>query len=162
MPVTRVLKDPGRHTMTVVAEFTAGVERVWQIWADPRQLERWWGPPVYPATVVEHDLRPGGVVTYYMTGPEGDQPRGWWRVKAVEAPHRLEIEDGFGDHPDAPAPGMPIMAMRVTLEAIPGGTRMSITTRFPSVEAMEQLIAMGMEEGMQAAMGQIDPLLAGG
>ena len=60
MPVTHVHKDPAKHTMTVTAEFAASVQRVWQIWADPRKLERWWGPPVYPATVVEHDLRPGG------------------------------------------------------------------------------------------------------
>ena len=162
MPVTHVHKDPARHTMTVTAEFPASVQRVWQIWADPRKLERWWGPPVYPATVVEHDLRPGGKVTYYMTGPEGDQPRGWWRVKVVEPPHRLELEDGFGEDPDTPVPGMPVMLMRVTLEEIPGGTRMAIVTTFPSVEAMEQLIAMGMEEGMQGAMGQIDGLLAEG
>ena len=162
MPVTHVHKDPARHTMTVTAEFAASVERVWQIWADPRKLERWWGPPVYPATVVEHDLRPGGKVTYYMTGPEGDKPQGWWRVKAVEPPHRLEIEDGFGEDPDAPTPGMPIMIMRVSLQEIPTGTRMAIVTTFPSVEAMEQLIAMGMEEGMQGAMGQIDGVLGEG
>ena len=46
--------------MTITAEFDATVERSWQLWADPRQLERWWGPPTYPATVVEHDLVPGG------------------------------------------------------------------------------------------------------
>ncbi|HSW27943.1 MAG TPA: hypothetical protein VLH75_00500 [Longimicrobiales bacterium] len=54
------------------------------------------------------------------------------------------------------------MMMRVTLEEIPKGTRMAIVTTFPSVEAMEQLIAMGMEEGMQGAMGQIDGVLGEG
>jgi hypothetical protein len=38
---------------------------------------------------------------------------------------------------------------------------MTMTTRFPSLEAMEQLIGMGMEEGLQQAMGQIDAILAG-
>jgi hypothetical protein len=38
---------------------------------------------------------------------------------------------------------------------------MTIATHFPSLEAMEQLIAMGMEEGLQQAMGQIDAILAG-
>jgi uncharacterized protein YndB with AHSA1/START domain len=45
--VTAVRKDPQSRTMTVVAEFEASPERVWQLWADPRQLERWWGPPTY-------------------------------------------------------------------------------------------------------------------
>jgi dihydrofolate reductase len=43
MTVTTVRKDPQRLTMTIEAEFDAAPERVWQLWADPRQLERWWG-----------------------------------------------------------------------------------------------------------------------
>ena len=60
MPITRVNKDLDAHTMTVFAEFAAPISRVWALYADPRQLERTWGPPPWPATVVEHDLRPGG------------------------------------------------------------------------------------------------------
>jgi uncharacterized protein YndB with AHSA1/START domain len=78
MTVTAVRKDPHTRTMTLDAEFDASPERVWELWADPRQLERWWGPPTYPATVDAHDLSPGGRVEYHMTGPEGDQPRGYW------------------------------------------------------------------------------------
>jgi hypothetical protein len=33
-------------------------------------------------------------------------------------------------------------------------------TTFPSLEALEQLLGMGMEEGMKAAMAQIDGVLA--
>jgi uncharacterized protein YndB with AHSA1/START domain len=162
MSVTSVDQDVAKRTMTVVAEFAAPVERVWQLWADPRQLERWWGPPMYPATFEEHDLTPGGLVTYYMTGPEGDKPRGWWRVLAVEAPRRLEVEDGFADDAGNPNPEMPTMTMRVALaDRAGGGTRVEIVTNFPSVEAMEQLIAMGMEEGMAAAIAQMDGVLAG-
>ncbi len=161
MTVTSVHKDPEAMTMTITAEFDAPIGRVWQLWANPRQLERWWGPPTYPATVVDHDLTPGGRVTYFMTGPDGDQPRGWWRVLTVAAPHRLEFEDGFADDAGDPNPDMPVMIIRVTLNEQPnGGTRMAIETIFPSPEAMEQIVTMGMEEGMSAAIGQIDELLA--
>ena len=37
---------------------------------------------------------------------------------------------------------------------------MSIESTFPSTEAMEQLLAMGMEEGLTQAVGQIDAILA--
>ena len=146
--------------MTITAEYAAPIERVWNLWADPRKLERWWGPPTYPATFVDHDLTPGGHVAYFMTGPEGDKPHGWWRVLSVEAPHRLEFEDGFADDAGDPNPDMPTMTIRVALDEQAGGTtRMTIETTFPSKESMEQLIAMGMEEGMTAAVGQIDGLL---
>lgn len=160
MSVTSVHKDPVALTMTITAEYDAPVDRVWQLWADPRKLERWWGPPTYPATFVEHDLTPGGRVSYFMTGPEGDEPRGWWRILSVEAPNRLEFEDGFANDAGEPNPDMPTMVIRVTLdEPRPEATRMVIETTFPSKESMEQLITMGMEEGMSAAVAQIDALL---
>ncbi len=159
MTVTDVVKDPENLTMQITAEFGAPLDRVWQVWADPRQLERWWGPPTYPATVVDHDLAPGGTVNYFMTSPEGDKFHGWWRVGAVDAPRILEFEDGFGDAAN-PVPDMPVTSVRVTLAEKDGGTRMVIMSRFPDMQAMEKLLAMGMDEGMKAAMGQIDGILA--
>lgn len=161
MSVTGVEKDPARRTMTVTAEYPSPVERVWRLWSDPRLLERWWGPPTYPATVEDHDLVPGGSVTYFMTGPGGDRHRGWWRITAVEAPHRLEFEDGFADPDGVPLADMPVTSARVELVPLPdGGTRMTIASTFASAEAMEQLLGMGMEEGLRAAVGQTDALLA--
>ncbi len=160
MPVTNVDKDPQNLTFRITSEFDASIDRVWQFWADPRQLEQWWGPPTYPATVVEHEFVPGGKVSYYMTGPEGDQHHGWWTISAIEAPHRLEFEDGFADSDGKPNDEMPTTTSRVELTEAPGPlVRMTIESKFPSLEAMEQMIAMGMEEGIAAALGQIDTLL---
>lgn len=161
MSVTSVDKDLDHLTLTLVADFGAPVERVWQLWADPRQLERWWGPPTYPATVEEHDLTPGGGVTYFMTGPEGDKYRGWWRVTTVTPPELLEFTDGFADQDGNPAADMPTMSVRVRLTAHDGGTRMEMRSTFDSREDMERLTKMGMEEGLRQAVGQIDGILAG-
>jgi uncharacterized protein YndB with AHSA1/START domain len=146
--------------MVVTAEFNAPLERVWQLWADPRQLERWWGPPTYPATVVDHDLVPGGTVNYFMTGPEGDKSHGYWRVLAVDAPHSLEVQDGFADDTGAPNPDLPTTTMRVALSEMDSVTQVVTTSTFPSREAMEQLVNMGMEDGLRAAMAQMDEILA--
>lgn len=148
-------------TMTVTARFAAPADRVWRMWEDPRLLERWWGPPEYPATVVEHDLVPGGRVSYFMTGPQGDRHHGWWRVSQVGPPHHLAFEDGFADDAGVPNPDLPVIDVRVHLaDQAGGGTFMTIATTFPSLQAMEEMVAMGMEEGMTAALGQIDGLLA--
>ena len=161
MTVTAVQKNPENLTMTLTAEFDASADRVWQLWADPRQLERWWGPPTYPATFTSHDLAPGSRVQYHMTGPEGDQPHGYWEVIEVEPPHRLSVRDGFANEDGSPNDALPVTEMRVKIEEIGAGrTRMSIDSIFPSTEAMEQLTAMGMEEGFTQAVGQIDAILA--
>jgi uncharacterized protein YndB with AHSA1/START domain len=161
MTVTAVRKDPGALTLIVTAEFDASPARVWELWADPRQLERWWGPPTYPATFTKHDLAPGSRVEYHMTGPDGDQPRGFWDILEADAPHRLVFVDGFADDDGQPNDDFPRNEAHVTIEAIGAGrTRMSIESRFPSSEAMEQMLGMGMEEGLHEAVGQIDAILA--
>ncbi|MFB7091278.1 SRPBCC domain-containing protein [Streptomyces sp. NPDC056296] len=161
MSVTSLDKDLDTLTFTLIADFAAPVERVWQLWSDPRQLERWWGPPTYPATVEEYDLTPGGDVTYFMTGPEGDKHRGWWRITSVDAPTSLEFTDGFSDADGVPSADMPTTTTRVTLTERDGGTRMEMRSAFDTREQMEQLAKMGMEEGLREAVGQMDGLLAG-
>jgi uncharacterized protein YndB with AHSA1/START domain len=159
MTVTDVQKDFDRLHMQIVSEYAAPLERVWQLLADPRQLERWWGPPSYPATFVDFDLRPGGRVSYFMTSPEGEQYHGWWRVRSVEPPRALEVEDGFADGDGAERTDMPTNVMRIELAPVEGATRMTIHSTFPTLDAMEQTLSMGAEDGMKAALGQIDALL---
>jgi uncharacterized protein YndB with AHSA1/START domain len=160
MPVRSVTKDAATLTLTVVAELSVPVERAWAAWADPRQLERFWGPPTWPATFTALDLVAGGRASYYMTGPDGTKAHGWWRFLRVDAPRSFELEDGFADEAGAPNPAMPESRMRVSFGAIASGTRMTVVSTFASVEAMERLLAMGMEAGITAALGQMDAVVA--
>ena len=161
MTVTAVRKDLDALTLTITAEFQAPPDRVWRLWADPRQLERWWGPPTYPATFTKHDLAPGSRVEYHMTGPEGDQPRGYWDVVEADAPRSLVFRDGFANDDGTPNTDLPRTESRVTIEEVGDGrTRMSIESTYPSRDAMERVLAMGMEEGLTQAVGQIDAILA--
>lgn len=159
MSVTSVEKDLDTLSLTLIADFDAPVERVWQLWADPRQLERWWGPPEYPATFEQHDLRTGGTVTYYMTGPDGQRFHGYWAVTSVTAPTSLTFTDGFADENGQPNDDMPTSESHVELTEGDGGTRMTLTSRFEDRQQMDQLIEMGMDEGLRAAVGQMDDLL---
>ncbi|GIF36710.1 SRPBCC family protein [Actinoplanes xinjiangensis] len=162
MTVISSTKDVSALTLTFVAEFAAPVEQVWQVWADPRKLERWWGPPTWPATVDRFEFKPGGAVRYHMTGPDGTKARAWWVITDIEEPHRLEFDDGFADDQGEPVDPEDITHGVVTLEAMDGGTRMTTVSTFRSAEQLERMAAMGMEEGMRLAMGQIDDLLAEG
>ena len=161
MTVTAVHKDPDALTMILTAEFDASPERVWDLWADPRKLERWWGPPFWPATFTAHDLAPGSHVEYHMTGPTGEEAHGYWDVIEVDPPRRLVFLDGFAGDDGTPNDDFPRNEGHVTIEPLDGGrTRMSIESRFPSTAAMEQVLGMGMEEGLTQAVGQIDAILA--
>lgn len=159
MSVTSVDKDFENLTLTLTADFDAPATRVWQLWSDPRQLERWWGPPTYPATFDKHDFTPGGEIGYYMTGPDGGTHRGWWRIVSIDAPKALEFTDGFADDDGNPLADMPVTTVHMQLTETDAGTRMVMRSTFPSREQMDQLVTMGMAEGLQEAVGQMDALL---
>jgi uncharacterized protein YndB with AHSA1/START domain len=160
MPVVEIRKDPKALTMTVVAQFAAPVSRVWAAYADARQIERFWGPPQWPATFTRHDFKVGGRSEYHMSGPNGEKSSGFWEFEKIDEPRSFEVKDGFLGPDGKQAPDMPTMQMRFTFEPHDGGTRMTTLTTFPSAEALEKLLEMGMEEGMKAAMSQIDGVLA--
>ena len=160
MTVISSTKNVESLSFTLVAEFDASVERVWQIWADPRQLVGWWGPPTWPATFEKHEFTPGGEASYYMTGPEGERAGGWWRITDIQPPNRLEFDDGFADENGDPVESMGTTHASVMLEDIGGRSRMTVNSVFESEEQMGKMLEMGMEEGMQEAAGQIDGILA--
>ena len=160
MPVTDVKTDTETRTLTLTAEFAAPVERVWQLYTDPRQLERVWGPPSHPATFVEYELRPGGRALYYMTGPEGEKFGGWWEIIAVDAPHGFEFNDGFADDDLKPVESMPVSHNLYTFTATEAGTRATYVSTYDTAEALQKVLDMGVIEGASLAINQIDAFLA--
>lgn len=160
MPVTDVTTDIDTRTITITAQFAAPPERVWAVYADPRQLEKVWGPPEFPATVVEHDLSPGGRMTYYMTSPEGERFGGWWEITEVDRPRSFRFRDGFADADLQPLPEMPVSENTYTFEALEGGTRAVFTSVYATAESLQQVLEMGVEEGATSAINQIDGVLA--
>lgn len=162
MTVISTTKDLDKLTLTLVAEFDATPERVFAVWSDPRKLERWWGPPGWPATFTRHDFVVGGESRYHMTGPTGEIHAGFWKVTAIDEPKRIDFLNGLAGADGEPDPAMPPMSGFVTFEATVTGTRMTAVTCFADVAQMEMMIGMGMAEGMTQAIGQIDRLLAPG
>ena len=146
-------------TMTMVAEFDAAPERLWNLWEDPRQLERWWGPDPYPATFTRYEFEAGGQCRYYMTGPDDFRHHGWWRIDSIDGLRRLEFTMGLSGDDGEPVPGEQSVSGVVTFERLGSATRMTVLTQFPDAELLEQMVGGGMEDGMRLAISQIDALL---
>ncbi|MEV4901690.1 SRPBCC family protein [Citricoccus sp. NPDC055426] len=160
MPVTHVSKDPQALTMTIVADFPVPVRRLWDAYADPRQLESFWGPVGWPATFTRHDMYPGGESQYYMTGPEGERSAAWFEFLTVTEGESFEVLDGFTADDGERDQTAPVMRMVFAFESTDGGSRLVHTTHFNSAEELEQILSMGMEEGTLSAMSQIDAVVA--
>ena len=161
MPVTDVQHDLDARTLTITADFAAPAERVWEVYADPRQLERVWGPPGYPATFVDHDLAPGGRMNYFMTSPEGEKYYSYWNVTDVSAPEGFTFDDGFAlDDSFTPNPEMPEARNAYSFASTGSGTRATFVGTYASAEDLQKVLDMGAVEGSTQAINQIDELLA--
>ncbi|MEV8376749.1 SRPBCC domain-containing protein [Kribbella sp. NPDC056861] len=154
MPITAVTKDPENLTLTVVADFPVPQQRLWEAWTDPRQLERFWGPPFAPATFTHHDFTVGGRAEYFLTLADGQKWSGSWRFTAINPIDSFEASDGDDNAEDENLPA----AIKFHFEATPTGSRMISINSFESLEAMEETLP-GMEEGLRAALPQLDALL---
>jgi uncharacterized protein YndB with AHSA1/START domain len=162
MPVTNVTHDVEARTLSITAEFAAPRARVWQIYADPRQLEKVWGPPECPATVVEHSLIPGGRVAYYMTGPDGQKYPGYWEIIEVDEPNSFTFRDGFADEEFNPVDSMPVSTNTYAFSEADGRTTATYVSTYETAEGLQQVLDMGVVEGATGAINQIDSLLAAG
>lgn len=160
MPLTTLVSDPETLTMTIVADFPVPVRRLWDAYADPRRLERFWGPPSWPSTFTRHDFQVGGRSDYVMTGPDGERSRGYWEFLEVDAPRTFTVLDGFAHDDGTPNRELPATRMVFRFEATDDGSRVTTTTHFTSADELEQLLSMGMAEGTRQAMSQIDAVLA--
>ncbi|MGX5770149.1 SRPBCC family protein [Microbacterium trichothecenolyticum] len=161
MPVTDVTTDPEALTMTLTAEFAAPVERLWEAFTEPRQLERFWGPPGYPATFTEFDLTPGGRARYHMTSPKGEEYHGVWEFLEIDGPRTFTALDSFADADGRVLADMPTSRMVFTFAETSTGSRLVNTTHFDSAEALEKVVAMGAVEGSTMAINQLDRVLEG-
>jgi uncharacterized protein YndB with AHSA1/START domain len=162
MPIVSAQSDLEALSLTFVTEHAAPIERVWQLWADPRQLERWWGPPEWPASVTEHDFTVGGRVGYHMTGPQGEISAAWMRITEINAPSHLRFDEGFSHDDGTDNPAMPAGECDVRIEALDDThTRMTVVFVYTSVSDLELVTRMGMIEGFSSAAGQIESVLAG-
>lgn len=160
MPVTDITQDVDNRTLTITAEFAAPPTRVWAMYADPRQLEQVWGPPEYPATFVDHDLRAGTRTTYYMTSPEGEKFAGYWDITEVVEHQHFAFFDGFADSDLVPNPALPVSTNVYAFEETDGGTRAVFTGTYATAEALQTVLDMGVVEGATSAINQIDAFLA--
>ena len=150
------LKTEGDRFVVITRRFAAPPEAVYRAHTDPALVQKWMlGPDGWTMPVCIIDARPGGKFRYewtngkgqgfYSTGEclEADPPR---RIVHVE---RMHLPDPTPDNhietlfePDGN--GGTLMIMRMTL---------------PNPETRAQMLATGMEHGMEASYVRLEGML---
>jgi len=167
MDKTKVTKDFETNTLTIEREFSAPRERVWQAYADADKFVQWWGPEGWETTVKELNLIPGGRNHYCMKCVDKNQGE-WFNQESwgmmvfedVNEPSSFTYKDYFSDAEGTLNKEMPTMT--ITMEFIEEDGKTKVVSRgvVESKEQLEQLVNMGMVEGITSTMDKLDAFLA--
>jgi uncharacterized protein YndB with AHSA1/START domain len=139
------------QTIVIERELDAPRELVWQVWTDPDEVTKWWGPEHFttPREKIEFDLKPGGVCRLTMVGPEGEEYPSDGHFGVVEPPERLSFGEKITEHPM-------IESGDTLIEFIDlggGRTKVVVTSRIIAAPEMTEMSTLGWNS-------QLDKLVA--
>lgn len=166
MSQMNVIKDAENNTLILERVFKAPRARVWAAWTSAEQLARWWGPRGWTTKVKEFDFTPGGHLLYGMTCEDPEQKEWYGKTEwaksvynTISEPDSFSYQDYFTDEEGIVTEGMPTMNITMSFEETPEGTKVSSKTVFPTREAYEQTVAMGVVEGVGQTWDRLEELL---
>ncbi len=148
---------PGTSYADITREFEAPVEAVFLAHADPELYVQWIGPRGLDNAITHWDFRTGGGYGFEQTDPDGNVYafRGVIHT-VVENELIIQTFEYLG------APNEVSLDL-LRFESLPGGrSRLVGHSVFPSKEALEAMVAEGMEYGMTEGYQKLDELLARG
>lgn len=122
------------NEIKITRVYDAPVKTVWDAWADPEQVGKWWGPRGFTLTTYHKDMRTGGSWRYTMHGPDGTNYENTTKYLEV-VPYEKLVYD-HGGHEDRP----PLFRVTVLFTEVGSGkTKMEMTSTLPTAEAATEM-----------------------
>lgn len=151
---TKILADHKAPTITIIREFDAPRERVFQAWTDPELYAQWVGPRSITTTISRWTARTGGEWAF-SNSRDGEEIAAFYgSFHEVRPPERLVWTFTWEGAPD----GVSLETM--TFEELPGGrTRLTGVSVVESFEIRDQILASGMDVGVIEGYEKLDEIL---
>ncbi|WP_051328649.1 SRPBCC family protein [Geminicoccus roseus] len=147
---------PSDREILIRRVFAAPPERVYDALLTPELVRRWLlGPPGGSMPVCEIDPREGGSYRYVWRNQDGSEMSVAGTFRELDRPRRVVHTERF-DPPWYPGDAL----VTTELTATDGGTLMTVTVRYDTQEARDQVLASPMEQGLGASYDRLDALLA--
>lgn len=151
--------DNDQKTMTITREFDANQQLVWDCYTKAELLDQWFAPKPLTTKTASMDFRPGGHWHYAMIDPSGQEYWGRMDYKTIRPIDNYTALDGFCDSSGALNLALPRAEWDVTFSERASRTTVRTVVAYASAEAIQQVIDMGMKEGMMSTLERLDELL---
>ena len=145
--------------LTVTRMLNAPLDLVWRAWTEQELLDQWWAPSPWKSKTKSMDFREGGQRHYAMCGPQGEE---YWAIttyKSIQPKTEFSGEDAFTDDQGTINEEFPVARFQNHFKDYIESTEVTITTHYASEQHLQQVIDMGMTEGLSMAFENLDQVL---
>ncbi len=153
------LVDKEKNTLTIKREFAAKRQMVWNCYTKSELLDKWFAPKPLTTQTKFMDFSEGGHWLYAMVEPNGQEYWGRMDYQSIRPIDHYAALDGFCDNTGALNPDLPRSKWDVTFSDLAAHTLVQTVVSYTSAEAMQQVIDMGMKEGLTSTLERLDEFL---
>lgn len=149
------------NKLTVTRAFDAPIDLVWRAWTEPDMLDQWWAPKPWQSRTKSMEFKEGGFRLYAMVGPEGEEHWGRSDYQSIDPQNSFSGEDAFCDSEGNINASMPVSQFTNQFTEGKAQVTVKIISYYQSTDHLEQVIKMGMKEGLTMALDQLENVLSG-
>jgi uncharacterized protein YndB with AHSA1/START domain len=145
-------------TVTIVKEFDAPPDLVWDAYTKPEILDQWWAPKPFSSRTKAMEFKEGGRRFYAMVSPDGQERWVVQKYTSITPKSNFKIFNAFADADENLE--LPGSDWDLNFSGQNGTTKVSISIYNESLERLERMIAMGFKEGTAAQLNNLEEVLA--
>ena len=149
--------DKQAKTVSIVKEFAAGLDLVWDAYTRAELLDQWWAPKPCMSRTKVLDFRVGGRRFYAMVSPEGEERWAIQKYTSITPKTNFKFFNAFSDENENPE--LPGSEWDLNFSEHDGTTKVSVSIYNESLERMERVIEMGFKEGAMMQLKNLEELL---
>jgi uncharacterized protein YndB with AHSA1/START domain len=153
------LVDEEKNTITIKRKFAAKRQLVWDCYTKSELLDRWFAPKPFTTKTKFMDFSEGGHWHYAMVEPNGQEYWGRMDYQTIQPIDNYTALDGFCDDTGALNPELPRSRWNVSFSDVATHTLVETLVSYTSSEALQQVIQMGLKEGLTSTLERLDELL---
>ncbi len=150
---------PNGSVLTIERTFNAPLAIVWRTWTEAELLDQWWAPKPWKSETSHMDFKEGGYRLYAMVGPEGERHIARTNYLSIDIHKQFSGEDAFCDQDGKINQEMPISTFNNQFKEQANETFVTVVSEYASEEHLQQVIQMGMKEGLTMAYENLDNVL---
>lgn len=151
--------DMQTNQITIRREFDAPKTLVWDCYTKAELLDQWFAPEPFVAKTKSMDFREGGHWHFAMVDPDGNEHWVRFDYEKIDPKDSYCAQDAFSDAEGGINPDLPVSTWDVTFEDKTSRTQVQIISTYETPEALQQVVDMGMKEGLEATLSALDKLL---